>query len=363
MVAISIIFCFLYNVKFCHTLLYTALYCLGLALLDLFIIFTMGIILCEGDLGIAIGRKNSIERILALFLGRFLMFIIYLIIKKITEFVWKKYVNALLSILFAEIVGVCYFQSVYAGDLIPDLARYYYSYLIIIILAVIAFSIYSIYRSVLEESKIIKLRNSMLEQNYEDLKSYYNNSRTLFHDYKAHITLLQKYLQENQIEKAQMYLDNINKPLTDLEKKISTGNNVIDLVINYKLSEVKGKEIDFQYDISPVDFSKLSFEEGDIFIILYNLFDNAIEACEKVSGSKRWIYLSLRHINDMFMICIRNSYQIQPLYENGEITTLKRDKHLHGLGMKSVKNIVDKYEGRLEYDNKQNIFEVSITLF
>lgn len=360
---ISIICTLLYKVGFMCTFLYTALYCFSLALLDLFIIFTMGIVLDEGNLGIAIGRKNSAERILALFLARFLMFALYLFLLKIGEYVSNKQVKALFLILFAEIFGVCYFQSVYAGDSISDLAKDYYAYLIIIILAIIAFGIYTIYRSSLEESKIVKLRNNMLEHNYEELRLYYNDSRTLFHDYKAHITLLQKYLQENQIWKAKTLLDSINRPLLELEKKICTGNNVIDLVINYKLSEMKEKEIDIKYDISPVDFIKLNLEEGDIFIILYNLFDNAIEACEKVSKSNRWIYISLRHINDMFMICIRNSYQVEPCYENGEIMTLKKDKHFHGIGMRSVKKIVDKYEGRLEYGSDQNVFEVSITLF
>lgn len=105
------------------------------------------------------------------------------------------------------------------------------------------------------------------------------------------------------------------------------------------------------------------FEESDIFVILYNLFDNAIEACENIYTREKWIYLSLRLINNMFMLCIQNSYEIEPKYENGELLTIKTDKHFHGIGMKSVKKIVEKYEGQLEYDNKQNIFEVSITLF
>lgn len=118
--------------------------------------------------------------------------------------------------------------------------------------------------------------NRMLERNYEDLKVYYNDSRTLFHDYRAHITLLQKYLEENQIDKACLYLNSINKPLAELEKKIYTGNAVIDLVMNYKLSELKEKNIKIEYDIMPIDFGNYHFEESDIFVILYNLFDNAI---------------------------------------------------------------------------------------
>ena len=99
----------------------------------------------------------------------------------------------------------------------------------------------------------------MLERNYEDLKVYYNDSRTLFHDYRAHITLLQKYLEENQIDKACLYLNSINKPLAELEKKIYTGNAVIDLVMNYKLSELKEKNIKskrliFRYDRKIPDY-------------------------------------------------------------------------------------------------------------
>ena len=323
----------------------------------------MGIVLHKEDLGIVIGRQNSISRILALFLGRALMFLISLAIVRYKELIDKNRIGSLVLILLSEIIGVIYFQSVYAGDFIPDLAKGYYMYFVIIILAIMFFAIYSIYRSALEESKIIKLRNRMLERNYEDLKVYYNDSRTLFHDYRAHITLLQKYLEENQIDKACLYLNSINKPLAELEKKIYTGNAVIDLVMNYKLSELKEKNIKIEYDIMPIDFGNYHFEESDIFVILYNLFDNAIEACENIYTREKWIYLSLRLINNMFMLCIQNSYEIEPKYENGELLTIKTDKHFHGIGMKSVKKIVEKYEGQLEYDNKQNIFEVSITLF
>ncbi|MFR5149509.1 MAG: GHKL domain-containing protein [Ruminococcus sp.] len=59
----------------------------------------------------------------------------------------------------------------------------------------------------------------------------------------------------------------------------------------------------------PTDFGNLPFEESDIFVILYNLFDNAIEACENIYYTReKWIYLSLRLINNMFMLCIQNSY-------------------------------------------------------
>lgn len=168
-IVISITFSLIYKIKLRYTLLHTSLYCLSLELLDLFIIFTMGIVLHKEDLGIVIGRQNSISRILALFLGRALMFLISLAIVRYKELIDKNRIGSLVLILLSEIIGVIYFQSVYAGDSIPDLAKGYYMYFVIIILAIMFFAIYSIYRSALEESKIIKLRNRMLERNYEDV--------------------------------------------------------------------------------------------------------------------------------------------------------------------------------------------------
>ena len=99
-------------------------------------------------------------------------------------------------------------------------------------------------------------------------------------------------------------------------------------------------------------------------LFLYNLFDNAIEACENIYTREKWIYLSLRLINNMFMLCIQNSYEIEPKYENGELLTIKTDKLFSWNWYEECeRKLLEKYEGQLEYDNKQNIFEVSITLF
>ena len=64
-----------------------------------------------------------------------------------------------------------------------------------------------------------------------------------------------------------------------------------------------------------------------------------------------------------FEINIQNSFQVQPLYKKGELLTSKSDKHLHGIGMRSVKKIVLKYKGRIEYKAQQNVFDISITFF
>lgn len=101
-IVISITFSLIYKIKLRYTLLHTSLYCLSLELLDLFIIFTMGIVLHKEDLGIIIGRQNSISRILALFLGRALMFLISLAIVRYKELIDK---NRIGSLVLSKCIG------------------------------------------------------------------------------------------------------------------------------------------------------------------------------------------------------------------------------------------------------------------
>jgi len=345
-IVISLIYVILFKEKWRYVLIYTSLYFFTMALLDLFIIFSMG---SARDIGKEIGRNLSAERILALFLARFIMLLLFFYITKFQYFSLDKFIKGIYLILFVEIVRGCHFQSVYAGDSVSHLAKDYFTFLIVILLAITTLGIYSIYKNIIEENNVIKFRTNMLEKNYEDLKSYYNDSRVVFHDFEAHVMLLQRYINEGEIEKALTYIKSISKPIGELEKQICTGNATIDLIVNYKSPEVKEKGIATNIDIPKEDFSNLKIEESDLFVILYNLIENAIESCEKVPRDNRWLYLSIRHINDMYMFCIRNSLNMQPQYEKEKIITLKDDKKYHGIGMENVKKLVEKYGGCFEY--------------
>lgn len=360
---ISLAYKVIFRKKFWYTVLYTSLYLYSLALLDLFVIFIVGISLKQNNIGVEIGRVLNMERILALILARGIVLSVYLYIIKDRRILPFKHIKTLFVILCTEIIGVYYFQSVYAGGTIAQLAARYFVYLIIIVLGIISFFIYVIYREVAEESKFILLRNNMLEHNYEELKSYYNESRTLFHDYKAHIALLQKYLEEGNIKKAQTYITDIARPLYEIEKKISTGIDVVDLIVNYKFSDIKEKKIHFDYDVANVDIVSLGIEESDLFVILYNLITNAIEACEKISNDSRWISLTITKINNMFMINICNSIQEIPECTDGALRTSKVNKKYHGIGLNSVKNIIEKYDALFKYTYDTERFDVTITFF
>ena len=100
----------------------------------------------------------------------------------------------------------------------------------------------------------------------------------------------------------------------------------------------------------------------DMVVILGNLLDNAIEACERAEFPK-YINLFMNYEKGCLILNVRNSFDKVINKEYGEFVTRKKDKSLHGLGLKNVKNTVGKYNGMIEFASDEKEFSVNIILY
>ena len=94
-----------------------------------------------------------------------------------------------------------------------------------------------------------------------------------------------------------------------------------------------------------------------IGILLGNLLDNAIEACEKTKES--FIDLKIKYVKNTIFISISNSKNSEKV--NIESTS-KEDKENHGYGIYNIRNIVRQYGGFIEFHDRGNVFEISLSL-
>lgn len=84
------------------------------------------------------------------------------------------------------------------------------------------------------------------------------------------------------------------------------------------------------------------------------LLDNAIEG---VSGDgNNEIYLELRNVDNFFMISVKNTIINSVLEYNPNLISTKNEKELHGLGILSMKEVVQKYNGSIEFYESDNKF-------
>jgi sensor histidine kinase regulating citrate/malate metabolism len=111
-----------------------------------------------------------------------------------------------------------------------------------------------------------------------------------------------------------------------------------------------------------VDASRLSFlDVYDLYSLVGNALSNAIEATSKVEdGKAKYITFIVKGTEKYTSIHIENPFVGQVIMEHNLPITNKQDKGSHGFGVKSMKNIVSKYDGKVTLTVKDNIFNVDI---
>lgn len=230
---------------------------------------------------------------------------------------------------------------------------------LLILLALMAIELRSTY--IKAESKIIQMKNELLEQNHRDMQKQYKNSQYIFHDFKNHLILLKNYVDRKEYEKLSAYLGRIMEPIESLDNFSYTGSEMLDLVLNIKRSEAVQKGI--QYLVETDRNIELNINENALGNIFFNLLDNAIEACEKIVGLDRWIRIVIKKNNQVYIMKVENSIAEPVTIQDGEYMSGKKDKEQHGIGMKSVKATVEQYGGEVQWNHTKEKFTVVITFF
>lgn len=230
---------------------------------------------------------------------------------------------------------------------------------LIILIALMAIEIKSIYLKT--QSQMIQMKNELLESNYDNFYDLYENSRYIYHDFRNHMILLKNYLEQQKYDKATRYLEDIVTPLDELSNYIYCDSQVLNLVLNLKGYEANQKAIRFGTNIEASICNDIN--ENHLGIIFFNLLDNAIEACEKIKFKEKWIHIAIKKKKHISIIKIENSIEKQVLVKDGRYLTEKNNKAIHGLGLQSVKALVEKYDGEVHYSHTEDVFSVVITFF
>ena len=214
-----------------------------------------------------------------------------------------------------------------------------------------------------KERKLTELK--LMEENalnqlslHNELEQAYGEQRKSTHEFRHHIDCLCGLLKNEDYVYAKEYVDRLNRDFMETLKVFNTGNPIVDSVLNQKIISARNKGI----NLIPVfnDLSKLRMEKDDIVVILSNLLDNAIEACERLAEEKKEIKLYIEDDAESTTLVIKNPLEKEILMNNGRFITSKGDKLKHGIGMSNVKNIVEKYDGECMISTKDNTFSCII---
>ena len=204
------------------------------------------------------------------------------------------------------------------------------------------------------------LRNIMEMQykNYQLSKENIDMVNQKYHDLKHQINLLKT---QAYVGKSTSYLEKMEHEIRVYETQNKTGNQILDAVLTNKAMICQNKEIELKFI---VDGEALSFmEDMDVSALFGNMLDNAIESAEKQQEKqKRLIWLYVTKEKQFVRIRTENYCDEKIRFKNGMPVTTKKDRRLHGYGMKSIKSTVEKYHGSVVAAQENNWFELKILL-
>ena len=203
--------------------------------------------------------------------------------------------------------------------------------------------------------ELIEMQNRMLSKSLEDTERAFDLWRESIHNYKNNIITLAQLVEEESTAEIKKYLNNEIQQLGIKTHYAMTGNKVIDAVLATKKNSAEHKGINFYADGNIPD--KCIVDEIDFTNIIGNLLDNAIEAAEKVENGN--VSIVIKPQKKFIIIKVKNSYDGN---KNNELQTTKKDKEYHGIGLKSIKRIVEKYQREFELEFKEKEVEATALL-
>lgn len=219
-------------------------------------------------------------------------------------------------------------------------------------------------------SKYSKMKERQMMQEisrmkYEEKKAHYDRMERLDEKHKELLHNIDRYLRQIGIYADGGRTGEIKKTLHELQIEYMQGaeemicaNGFLNSVLS-DFRERAGKE-NVKADIFVENGFKIEFmKEIDVISVFGNLLDNALEAAKKCSQGEVSISLFMQNGGALSVIRIENSYQGGILQREGKIVSDKKEG-LHGIGIKNVQGITEKYGGFMRQEFSDGVFKTTI---
>lgn len=206
------------------------------------------------------------------------------------------------------------------------------------------------------ELELVNQKNDIDMKYLELLEKKNETMNIMAHDYKNNILTNANMSDSNEVKE---YINNMVGEIEKYNRIAKTKNKLLDVILSKYTDICNDKGIKFETDIMTDNLGFIN--SYDISSLFNNILDNAVEAASLSSG--KYIYLEITNsLNSYHRVIATNSCDIEPHSDKGKLITSKKNKDTHGFGTKSIRKIVNKYDGELqwEYNNESRQFKLII---
>ena len=210
-----------------------------------------------------------------------------------------------------------------------------------------------------KEYELTDIKSRLENQHYLQIEEINRKHSEIIHDMGNYLQTIETLALEENNEKIVDIIDSLNRHIVKVGEEHYCNHQILNAILNGKKQEALIKKVDYNVYVE-LGFEKPEVEDIDLISIMSNLIDNAIEAANKCPNG--FVDVQMYKANDgrFTTIKITNNYLEQPVEKDGEFITRKQNPTMHGIGIRNVKKIVERYGGWTNIEYGEGEFCVTI---
>lgn len=235
------------------------------------------------------------------------------------------------------------------------------SFLVLVIAAYLLFSALAREHDERAELLVIKKSEADALSQMRVASSVYESLRKARHELKNHDAYMAALLKEGDYEALEEYFRAYETRNAEVLCYVASGNPAVDAIVNAKIALARSEGIEVKSILAapPV----LPLAEGDLYRLLANMLDNAIEGASASGAEHPTVTIKLRPEGGYLFFIVANPCDARALRWSRAglpLTTKKDDGDIHGFGTKVISEIAEKYRGKARFAVEDGVFVANV---
>ena len=214
-----------------------------------------------------------------------------------------------------------------------------------------------------EERKQVVRQLSMQTEYSRQVSEAAAENRRLIHDIKHHLRTIDRMASERGQTEICSFLLQVEEQVAATSGHSPAQfckNPVVNALIEYYYGMAQTQGTEFQVRLDLPD--QMPLTDVELCTVLGNLLDNAVEACSRQKQGVRRIFIAGETRGNMYFLKIENTYDGLALQEGKTFLSRKGTSADHGIGLSSVRKIIEGHGGDLDLVPGEESFLVGITI-
>ncbi len=193
------------------------------------------------------------------------------------------------------------------------------------------------------------------QKQFETLQERIDEARTAKHDMRQHLHMISAYIEDEKYDELKAYINNFRKTIPENITISYCEHYGINALLQYFAGVARENNIAFTAQIELP--AKITIPDDVVAVLIGNLLENAVEACEKEKKPVIRIRSQMQGNAIFFKVVNTFTGKVKKAPDGLYLSTKHEGR---GIGLRSVRGIVNDYNGILKISQEDGLFSVSV---